>query len=203
MVVSPVLIANRGGGELVIGQIRSSCACGVLEQVVDGKLQPVGELRLKSGETAELVIRTTVRTVSAGDFQQSVSFATNDPSKPEGKITIVFRTLTGGVRLTPSVVQFGRVPLAKPLHLLVEVRDKDRQHQTVSTVTCANPELVSVRWIPADGNFDDEKDDRLLGRIELTPATGEPHLLDTTATIDFVDPKIQHITLPITGRVVP
>lgn len=202
MIVSRFEVRNRGGQELVIGQVRSSCSCGSLEREVNGGFEPLQELRLPPGGHAELVVRLVVRTDGPGTFKQTVSFATTDPVRPEAQIALVFRTASGGVRTHPNAVQFGRVYVGQEARQVVEVFDRDRSPQEVARVVSENPERVAVRWIPASSP---ERGDEglLLGRIEVVANAARPRLLDGAVTVAFADPKIEPLTIMVSGRVAP
>jgi hypothetical protein len=201
-VVSRFEIRNRGGQELLLDQVRASCSCSTFEREVDGTFEPVQELRVPPGESVELALRLNARTLGAGTFQKTVSFLTNDPTHPEGQITLVFTTRTGGVQVRPGAVAFGTVPIGREARRTVEVSDPDLTPQTVARVTSADPDRVAVRWVPA-GSAERSESAPLLGRLELTANTARPSLLDTAITVAFTDPKIEPLTVRVTGRVAP
>lgn len=49
-------IANRGGSELIIDDVRTNCACSGLEREEEGKYVRLSAMRLGSGEQADVVI---------------------------------------------------------------------------------------------------------------------------------------------------
>ena len=104
LVPSQFQISNRGGQELSITQVQSSCACGRLYRDIGGESEVIEQLLLSPGERADMSIHTLIKAASAGTFNQTMSFLTNDPNKPEGRITIVYRTASGGLRFHPTAV---------------------------------------------------------------------------------------------------
>ncbi len=201
LVTSRFEIANRGGQELVINQVKASCQCGKLEREIDGRSEVIEQLRLAPGERADMVVHTTIRTDSAGTFSQMISFLTNDPNQPEGQITLLFRTTSGGLRVYPNAVQFGRLLIGQKTRQVVEVLDRDQPPQTVTKVMSMDPERVAIRWIPAAENGERRDEGLLLGRIEAVPNTAQPLLLDTALRIEFADPKIEAAVIQVSGRV--
>ncbi len=202
-ITSRFQIANRGGQELVVNGVRASCSCGALEREVGGRYEKVEELRLPPGGRADVVVRLTVRVDGAGTFRQTVSFGTNDPTKPEGQINLVFRTRSGGARAYPTAIQFGGLPVGCQERQVVEVLDHDQPPQAVAGVVSSDPERVTVRWVPAEKGAERRDDAVLLGRVEVMPNTARPALLDTAVTVEFADPKIQPIIVQVSGRVRP
>ncbi len=196
-------IINRGGRELVVNQVTESCACGKLYREIGDLSEPIEELRLSPGERANMAVHITIRTKTAGTFDQTISFQTNDPRHPEGRITLVFRTASGGVRFLPNSVQFGRLVIGQKTRHLVDVFDRDEHPQTVSKMISSDPEHVAIRWIPAAKDKERRDDEYLLGQIEVVPNTAKPLRIDATVRIEFADPKIEPAMLQVSGLVTP
>lgn len=196
-------LVNAGGQELVVDQLRTSCSCGALQRVVGDRSEVFEELRLAPRERIPLVITTTVRADAAGTYQQSVVFRTNDQNQPEGRITVVFRTTSGSLRAYPSSVQFGSLIVERQTCQNVEIVDRDGAGQTIANVVSADPTRVIARWIPAEPGGEAHTNGVVVGRVELVPNTAHPARLDTTITIEFTDPKIQSLSVPVMGRVTP
>lgn len=194
-------IKNRGGRELVIAQITSSCACGKLEQEIDGAAHQIHELRISPGGTAELRVSTTVRVDGTGVFSQVVSFQTNDPDQPEGRITITFRVTDGKVRLSPSAVQFGQLAVGQSNRQVVELFAADERYYSVSRVISTDPSRVTAQWIPAQVNLATISSERLLGSIELTPVSAQPQVLDALIQVEFSDPTLPPASVAVGGSV--
>ncbi|HET6575345.1 MAG TPA: DUF1573 domain-containing protein [Fimbriiglobus sp.] len=203
IVASRFEIANRGGQELIVEQVKASCSCGSLQHEVGDHSEAIQELRLAPGERANVVVHTTVQVDGAGTFHQTVSFLTNDPDHPEGRITIVFRTASGGLRVNPGAVQFGRVSVGREVHQFLDVTDRDQPPQTVTRVVSADPDRVAVHWVPVGPNPENSGAGVRLGRIEVIPNTARPSLLDTPISVEFADPNIQPVTIQVRGRVAP
>ncbi len=194
-------ITNRGGVELVIDQIRTSCSCGALEREREGGLERVERLRLSAGEQAELVMRATTMGESGQTARQTVRFRTNDPTQPEGQLSLVFRILVGEVRITPSSVVFGAVPVGQSAQQVVELRDPGATPRAVRQVVSSDAR-ITARWQLA-GDADLNSNGTLLGRIEVTADTSQPGRLDTRVSIELDDDRIPPLSLAVSGTVVP
>lgn len=193
-------IVNRGGQELVIHEVKTSCACGRLHREFDGRSEVIDELHLAPGERAAMLIHSIVLAKSAGTFNQTISFLTNDPTHREGRITILYRTPSGGLRFHPNAVHFGRLLIGTKTRQVVDVLDRDALPQTVSRVFSTDPERVAVRWLPAH-NKERRDGDILLGQVEVVPNTAGPMFFEVAVQIEFADPKIQAILIQVSGRV--
>lgn len=200
MVTSQFQIANLGGQELVIRQVETSCACGKLHREIAGKSEVVEELRLSPGERADMSVHTLLHAKSAGTFSQTISFLTNDPRQPEGRITLVYHTASGGFRFLPTAVHFGRLLIGQKARQVVDVLDSDQIPQMVTKVFSTDPVRVTVQWIPAK-NKERRDEEILLGQVEVIPNTAQPFLLDAAVQIEFADPKIQAAAIQVNGRV--
>lgn len=200
LVTSQFQIVNHGGQELVITHVKASCSCGKLEREIDNRSEAIKEMRLSPGERADMVVHTSIRANAAGTYNQTIAFRTNDPTQPEGRITLVFRTPSGGLRVYPTAVQFGRLLIGQKSRRMVDILDQDQHPQEVTNVVSADPDRVAIRWIPAK-----TKERRggamLLGQVEVVPNTDKQSLLDTAVRIEFANPKIQAATIHISGRV--
>lgn len=202
MVATRFQIANRGRQELVINRVKASCSCGKLEREIDGRSEEIEELRLSPGERADMVVHTAIRANAAGTYSQTMSFRTNDPNQPDGRILLVFRTTSGGLRINPTAVQFGRIIVGQKARQVVDILDYDPSPQTVTKVVSTDPERVAIRWIPAKSK-ERRGEAALLGQLEVMPKTGRLLLLDTTVRIEFANPKIEAATIQVNGRVTP
>ncbi len=194
-------IKNRGGRELVITQITSSCACGKLEQKIDGAFHQIDDLRISPGATAELRISTTVRVDGTGLFSRVVSFETNDPAQPEGRITITFRVTGGKVRVLPSAVQFGQLAVGQTNRQVIELFATDERYYSGSRVTSTDSSRVTAQWNPAQVNLATVSRERLLGSIELTPVSTQPQMLDALIQVEFSDPTLPPVSVTVGGSV--
>src|SRR5437773_1454104 len=80
-------ISNRGGRDLVISHIQTSCACAGMEQERNGELFRLETLPIRPGESAPLLMRVTVPDGMVGtQLRNVVTFHTNDPIRPTDRI---------------------------------------------------------------------------------------------------------------------
>lgn len=200
-VVQPFFISNRGGEELVIDQVGSSCSCGVLGRTVGDRMEPIERLTVPPGGRVEVVVRLDTRVASAGNFAQTVTFRTNDPNRPEGRVTLTFKAFGASVRALPNSLPFSRVVVGTSVKQVVEVYDDDPRPQTVARVTSPDPERVTVNWLPAKPG---ERTDSgaLLGRIEVVPAAVPARGLTGDVVVTFADERVRPLVVPISGSVV-
>jgi hypothetical protein len=200
LVNSRFQIANKGGQQLLIDQVKSSCGCGHLYREIDGKSELVEKLCLAPGERADLSTQTLIQANSAGTYSRTFTLWTNDPSQPQAQITIVYRTASGGLRFHPNAANFPRLLIGQKARQVVEVFDRDQSPQTVTNVVSTDPERVAIRWMPTN-NQERRNDEVLLGQVEIVPNTANPLMIDADVRIEFADPKIQAATLHVSGRV--
>ena len=105
---------NIGAGELLIDNIQTNCSCTGMEREQDGQFVHINELRLQAGESAEVVVRVSVRGVPFGtEMRNVIDFQTNDPKNPKGRIEAIVRHVTGGIHTNPNSVVFGTVSIGE------------------------------------------------------------------------------------------
>jgi hypothetical protein len=201
---APVTIANRGRSELLVDGMASSCSCSGLERDEGGSFVPTCELRLAPGEEMRLRVRVSVNGAPGDSFRSSLSFHTNDPDNPEGRIEVAVRRVTGGLLTTPRTAVFGTVLVGQEARQLVEVRDRNPTRRRVESVSSSDPERFSVQWSPVgegDAEGTSPGDGRLLGRLEVSLLTRSPGPVDGTVNLDL--PGRQTTTVSVVGRVAP
>ncbi len=154
-------VTNRGGRELVLNDIRTSCTCTGLERERDGTLFRVDEVRVQPGETVDLAIRQGVRGPVGTAFDTPVRFHTNDPASPEHTVRLLISRVTGGVETSPKSVAIGSVAVgAKAVHV-IDVTDESLTPRLIERVVSSAPDRVRVRLIPRSSPNDP------LARIEV------------------------------------
>lgn len=207
VVVARFKVANRGGSDLVLDQVRTSCICSGLEREVDGRFAPVDSLQLKPGEETELAVRVAVRAEIGTEMRNGIFFHTNDPAVPEGALVVAIPKVTGGINASPTKVLFGSVPMNTEAHQLIEIRDPISPPRAIRQVLSTNPERFTVRFLPAEPAegppATKHKDGVLLGLVKVTLRTQEPGTISGEIRIFLGDEARSPESIPVTGRVAP
>jgi hypothetical protein len=207
VVVARFKVANRGGSDLVLDQVRTSCICSGLEREVEGRFIPVASLRLTPGEETELAVRVAVRAQIGTEMRNAIFFHTNDPALPERALVVGIPKVTGGINASPARVLFDSIPIKTEAHQLIEIRDPTSPPRTIRQVLSSNPDRFTVRLLPAEraeGSPETKhKDGLLLGRIEVSPRTQEPGSFEGEVQIFLNDEARPPESIPVTGRVAP
>ncbi len=204
-VVARFTVANRGGGELLIDQVRVNCACSGLEREVEGQFVRVESLRLGPNEQTDLVLRLSVRGQAGSAVRNGVLFRTNDPDYPEAAVTAVVSRITGGVTAKPASVAFGAVPVGGEARRVFEVRDTAAKTRAIKRVVSASPERFSARLLPQESPSEstaEEGSGALLGRVEVTLLTQQIGPADGEVLVYLDDAVRQPDAVLVTGRVV-
>lgn len=198
-------IANRGGGELVIDEIRTNCSCTGMERERDGEFGRVESLRLQAGEETELAMRISVRGVPVGaEMINVVQFRTNDPDHPEGRIEAVVRRVSGGVAAVPNPIVFGTVPAGTQVVHVIEVWDSALTPRVIDRVTSTNPDRVTAKLVPVTdqpGDASAQSVGTLIGRIEVAVDTHSPGAVDESVQIYLKDESRKPDAISVIGRV--
>jgi hypothetical protein len=200
-----VVIANRGRDDLQLGDIRSSCSCSGLERELNGDLVRLQELRLGAGESADLLLRVAVRGTPGESNRTAVTFATNDPERPEVRVEAVISRITGGVSSSPRTVIFGTVSVGGSASQLVEVRDKASLPRSIKAVESTNPQGFTVRLLPASSRKGAPalpEEGSVIGLVEVTLKTEAPLVADGGILVSL-DESSRPKWVPVLGRVAP
>jgi len=203
--IGRLVIANRGGGELVLDQFQSNCSCAGLEEEHDGRYAPVKLLRLKAGEEAHLVVRVSVRGVPAGaSMVNFVEFRTNDPTRPTARIEALVRRVFGGVSSSPASVVFGTVPVGIQVQHVVDIWDNALVSRTIERVTSSVPDRVTVRLLPTEGNpqaSEKSPNGKLIGRLEVGVVTAKPGEVNAKVQIYIAKESRDPDSVCVIGRI--
>jgi len=188
-------IANRGGSDLFLDQVHTNCSCSGLERETNGQYAFVDKLRLHPGQSADLVMRVSVRGGPAGEKMVNVvTFRTNDPSVPLGRIEAVVSRVSGGVFASPPVVAFGAVPVGAEVRRFINVLDKAKKLRSVGKVTTVDSRL-DVRLLPAE-------DQSSIARLEIVVKTDTPGEVNATVQIHLAGENREPDVVSVVGRVV-
>jgi hypothetical protein len=198
-------VANRGGAELVIGQFQSNCSCSGIEREQGGEFIPVEVLRLRPGERAELRMRVSVRGVPVGSkATNGVSFRTNDPNRPAGRINAVIAQVTGGVLPHPDTVVVGTVQAGTVVRYVVDVRDDAVSPRALDRVTSSQPERVTVRLLEVtkpDPEVGLVRSGVSIAQLEVSVNTDTPGEINAAVALHVAGPERAPNEVRVVGRV--
>jgi hypothetical protein len=207
VVVVPFSIANRGGEELVIDDIRTSCSCSGIEREIEGKFFRIESLNLNPGERSELVIRTAVRGAPVGTaLHIVVYFRTNDPKIPEGRIEAVVRRVCAGVHSSPLSISFGTVSVNDNVRRVVVIRDTAEPPRAIQRLSSSIPRRVVARMLPVDEwprDTEAQEAGAVIGCFEVLIDTTEPGEVGASVQIHLDGEMRTPDEIPVIGRVAP
>jgi hypothetical protein len=204
--VARFVLANRGRGELVVDEIRTNCSCSGLEQEIDGEFVRLESLRVKPRDEVKLAVRISVRGRVGAPLRNTVTFRTNDPTRPTADVAVLIPNVTGGIVAVPDAVVFSSVPVGGKARQTFEVRDTTVPPRRVQSVGSSQPERFAVRLIPPEAGADRDAETaggNLLGRVEVVLQTREAGPVDGLVIIQLDDPTRPPDRVPVTGRVAP
>jgi hypothetical protein len=207
LAVAKFTIANGGGAELVIDQVRTSCSCTGVERERDGQYFRVEEIRLGPGERGDFAMRVSVRGVPAdSEAVNTVYFRTNDPDQPEGQIRAVIRRVTAGVFASPDTIVTGTVLVGGVVRHAVDIRDDAAQPRRLAKVSTTGSGRVTAKLL--DGTGPPTPTDRtargvLIGRVEILVDTSTPGEIDEPVTVHVQGRELTPDSIRIVGRVAP
>jgi hypothetical protein len=204
LAVAPFIVANRGGGELVIDHIFSNCSCTGMERQVGQGFERFELLRLAAGAEAHLVMRVSVRGVPPGTSMiNSVGFRTNDPMQPDGSIVATVRRVSAGVYTTPKSVSFQTVLARAQVRQVLDVRDTAIPPRSVARLSSTDPDRVTARLLPIEAGTEQPDYDhgKVIGRVEVVVATQTPGLVKAAVQIHLAGEARDPDEIPVMGRV--
>jgi hypothetical protein len=197
------IITNRGGEELQIDHIQSSCSCAGLEREERDGFTRLTELRLGPGQEAHLALRVSVGGNAGGPARISLQFRTNDPARPLASVEVVIPLVTG-VTTLPRVLAFGNVPTGATAHQVFEILNLSRKERAVERVVSNNPDRFSARLLPPGVDGDggaSSGTESLIGRIEVRLETETPGPVDGAVEIYFSGSEGRTVSVPVMGHV--
>jgi hypothetical protein len=180
--IAQFTIANRGGGELLINGITTSCACSSLERSTDNGYARIEELRLGPGESAPVFVRLIVRDASEEPQRYVIRLRTSDPTRPEASINIILPPILRGITVAPAGFNFGAVPIGATVREVFQVYVPEEQRRSITHVASSDPR-VSVRLLPNGGEPDVHGRGVSIGAIELTVRTDVPAQVNASVTV--------------------
>ncbi len=196
-------VANRGGGQLIIDHIQSSCSCAGLEWEIDAQRHRAETITLNSGEKVKFFARVSVRGPVNQPFRNSIHFRTNDPLVPEGMIELLVPNITGGASVHPSGIAFGQVPVGAHEIRLIDVLDRRSPPRSITKISTTNDKIISTRVLPvADKNSTIEAGARLIGKIEVSIKCDSSRVVQEKVYVT-IDQDARPLEVPVSGEVQP
>ncbi len=192
-------VANAGGGELVLSDFRTGCACEALERDTGGQFARFETIRLAANESAVIRHRRTVSGVVGEPMQSIVRFNTNDVAAPEAAVAIVVDQIIGGLLAVPPNVVFGAVPVGPTRRATVELFDVATPARAVERFVCDNP-TVRVTLGPPDADRAATPFRMPIGRLQISVEATEPGEIDATISV-YVAGRSTPELIRVTGRV--
>jgi hypothetical protein len=204
-VTVPFAIENRGGDDLVVEDVRTSCSCTAMERQQGGDYVPVTFLRLKPGERADLVLRVAVPTSMAGkSVINYVRFRTNDPEHPDGEIQAILRHVWHGVIVCPNPVIFHSIPVGSKRSISIDVRDFALHPRVIQRIVSSEPEIVSAELLsvpPTEARTDGHPDGSLIGRIGVTIASRSARSVNAHIRVYLKGSAREPDIIPVIARI--
>jgi hypothetical protein len=205
IVVGRFEIGNAGGSTLLIDQIQASCISAGLEWEVNGEFVRLNSIQIAPGERMELVLRTGTGAAIGESQSVQVSFHSNDPEHPEGRIDLFIPCITGGISSHPRAVAFGNVAVGEQVRRVVDLYDARSFGRRIATVQSSHPDRFGVRLIELSEHEDGKDADagrKLIARLEVTARSEAPQQLEGEVEIRLADQNRLPDRIPVTGVVV-
>lgn len=202
--LSHFTIANRGGGQLEITDVRANCSCTGLEQERNGEFVRVKSLSLAAAESVDLVMRVSVQGTPGIPNRTGVMFRTNDPDRPEVSIEALVSRVKAGVTTIPTSASFGTLSLGAKARQVLDVFDSTKKFRAMERVVSRNPDRVSVRMLPVvedDAAATDRSLGVRIGRLEVMAATTVPGSLTSELEIYLQGEHRPPTVIEVIGRV--
>ncbi|MFO0807866.1 MAG: DUF1573 domain-containing protein [Gemmataceae bacterium] len=198
-------VANTGRTPLAFNEVSRSCSCVQAEVVTPAGREPLGNLSIAPGESVTIEVELHSRADEIGPGRETLSFKTNDPRTPDGRIELTYR-VKGAVATHPTTVNFGTVVPGVPVAADIDVRATD--HETgprVMRVAGPSAGALRVDSVSVPPGTGGEGSPRWLVqrvRVQLVPA---PALGSHEARIEIVagDARSQPLSVPVYWRVRP
>ncbi len=197
-------LANVGGHPLLLNKFRKNCACDNLGVKEGDEYVVLESLLLGPGESADVKLSQTVRGLIGKEAVSSLSFATNDPTRPEVFIPIRIPTVTAGVFCVPNVVDFGTLKEGQKKELFFEVFDRENEKISVDRVVCDIPELVRSTFLSSleCPNPPESNPARpFLGLVKLEVVAKRPVIIQGSVSVYLQSRPHLPDTVEIAGRV--
>ena len=179
-------LANLGGRPLLLNKFRKNCACDNLGVKEGDEYVVLESLLLGPGESADVKLSQSIRGVIGKETVSSLSFATNDPARPEVFIPIRIPTLTAGAICIPKVIDFGTLIDGQKKELFFDVFDQNGENRAVERVACDIPHIIKPTFLLPSDCPNPPKSNLtrpFLGRVKLEIITKKPTVVQGVVSV--------------------
>jgi hypothetical protein len=198
-------VGNRGDKSLELSDIRTGCGCMSVQIAGSAQAGSITRLSVPPHASRDLILMVSLRAGEQSDFRTDITFATNDPQRPQVSLPCV-GLVAGSITASPTHWLVGNVTPADRLKTSVEVRDTGRIAPcTIDRVTTSHPAVVraSLKDRPTPvADSSPQPPGRLLAvaELELMPP-GEPGEISVTVSFFESGRESPVVTVPVSGRV--
>lgn len=193
---------NDGDEPLIVDQVRSSCACTMLEQHEGKRTERVSELHIGPGEERELQLRVTLNGAAGLPRTMLVLFRTNDPEHPNGRLAVRVSRVRGGLFSTPSTIFVGDMSVGEIKEVPVTVLDDGIDAREFGSVDSSNQGLASVRIRKDAGPIVPPSPTRLFAAFDVTVAAKELGEINEVVAVRARGQEDAPVMIPVVGQVV-
>jgi hypothetical protein len=130
------VIRNRGQADLELTMLGSNCQCTI------AKFKKGEKAVVPPGETTEITLEWKTND-SVGDYAKSATIGTNDPGRPEFKLSVRGQVHMPVVHYPPDpVIQMGTISNEEPGRATVAVFSLDRPELQITRISSSKPDLI-------------------------------------------------------------
>ncbi len=192
-------VRNTGEGDLELWLSGSSCVCTVAKLKAEGAKEIV-----KPGASTEVEVEWKTKDM-VGEYSKNITIATNDPRRPEFKLSVHGHVQNPVVVLPQPVentIPMGVVTNDQPTKVSLAVFSPDRPGLKLTKLVTSKPDVISATPVPLT------KDEQAQGntpegyRVELEIQPGLPQgNLREELIIETDHPDQPHLQFTLTGTV--
>jgi hypothetical protein len=183
-------LRNAGNAELLLSDFRTDCAsCNALETEVGGRFYLLRELRLASGESAQVRLRKSVRGAAGQPIHSVILFRTNVPDLPEAVVRVTVANVLAGLTASPSQWPFGTIPQGQIARHEFTLSDSATPPRPVERVQSSDPARVRAKLTPG-------------GKLVVEVNTARPGPVNASVRLYVRGGKADPDPILVTGRVV-
>lgn len=202
--IAKLKIANKGGKELRISNVRTNCSCTGLEREVNGHFARLNSLSISPGSSEEVSVRISVRPgIVNAKYENQIYFETNDPKRKGCELVISIRQVHGGLVCVPNKLSIGSVPISSRVSHTIEVFDPSDKPRVIKQIVCSNKN-VKVRFIPnnAASSIRDSTYGMPIGKLQIDVLTDYAGEIDTLIQVVLEGRETKVDQIHVFGRVV-
>ncbi|MFO0892720.1 MAG: DUF1573 domain-containing protein [Isosphaeraceae bacterium] len=197
------VVHNRGEGDLELWLSGSSCVCTVAK--LEGRGEQGGR---QAGRSTEIEVEWKTKDM-VGEFSKNATISTNDPRRPEFKLTVRGMVQNPVVIMPPPVentIPLGSINNDEPMRMSMAVFSPDRPEMKVTKITSSKPDAITVTPLPLTKDEQAQLQNKGGYRVnlEIKPGMSQGNLREELIIeTDHPDqPKLQYIlTGTITGPI--